>query len=138
MKTILTLAIIAIAPICFAQEGKKKGKGGKGPLPAHVIEKFDTNGDGQLDDAEKSAAKAERKAKMAEMKEVKASYDVNGDGELSDSEKEAFKGFLAQKKIERFDEDGDGTLNAAEQAKADEAVRHMKKHKKGKKGDKKQ
>ncbi len=132
MKTILSLAIIAIAPICFAQEGKKKVKGGKGPLPAHVIEKFDTNGDGKLDDTEKAAAKAERDSKKAEMKEVKDSYDVDGDGQLNDSEKEAFKEFAEQRRIERFDEDGDGALNATEKAKADTAMERRK----GSKGEK--
>lgn len=134
-KTITTLAILAFTPLCFAQGGEKERKGSKKALPSHIIEKYDTDGDGALNETERAAAKEAREARMAEMKQVRDSYDVDGNGELDEAEKEAFKAHVKEKMIERFDADGDGALNADELAKAEEARRHLK-HKKGKKGKK--
>lgn len=67
-------------------------------LPAHacnkaeMLKKFDANGDGQLDDTEKAAAKAAMQAKHAARKaEMLKKYDKNGDGTLDADEKAAAK-----------------------------------------------
>ena len=50
-----------------------------------MIEKFDTDGDGQLNDAEKQVAKEKHRKKMAKR------FDADGDGELSETERNAAK-----------------------------------------------
>ena len=125
MKKLITLAVFALTPVCFAEPGEGK----KGKAPAHVIEKFDVDGDGELSSEERAEAKAFHKAKKEEMKAFRDSYDTNGDGELDAAEEEAFKAAREQKMIERFDKDGDGELNEEEQSAADKAKRHFKKMK---------
>ncbi len=75
----------------------------KAEMKAKFMEKFDTDKDGQISDAEKAAIKAQFEAKQAEMKakfeakkaEMKAKFmekfDTNKDGQLSDEEKAAAK-----------------------------------------------
>ena len=111
--TILSLSILALTPLCFAQGGGDKPKR-KGPPPAHIIEKFDTDGDGELNAAEKTAAKAHREEMKAEIQSIRASYDSDGDGQLTDSEKEAFRAEMKARAIEKFDANGDGQLSAEE------------------------
>lgn len=79
MKTIAAIIIgltFMLTSQTFAEDGDakkpengesgKKGEGKKGERRKKMMEKFDTNGDGKLDEAEKEALKkamAERKAK---------------------------------------------------------------------------
>ena len=62
----------------YGNRGNRQGRGQRGQ---HMLQQFDTDGDGQLSDTEKAAAKAAREAKMLEK------FDTNGDGILSDDEK---------------------------------------------------
>lgn len=103
----------------FAADGEGKGKGpgdgqpgaAKGPragqgFPSReeVLKRFDKNGDGQLDEAEKKAAMAEigpRGGKPGEggmsperKAEFMKRFDKNNDGRLDDSEKAAAKAEL--------------------------------------------
>lgn len=119
-----------------------------------MMKRFDKNGDGQLDDSEKAAAKEAMQGLAgarkpgapgaagagprdpAKMQELIKKYDKNGDGKLDDAEKaEAKKAFgggrpgagkgtpgaggdrLAEM-IKRFDKNGDGKLDDAEKAAA--------------------
>ena len=73
---------------------------------AKFMEKFDANKDGQLDDAEKAAAKADFEAKRAEMKaafekKMLEKFDANKDGQLDDAEKAAAKAEFEKKRAER-------------------------------------
>ncbi len=69
-----------------------KGHGPKGDMHKVMLEKFDANKDGQLDDQEKAAMKAEFEAKHAEMKQkALEKFDANKDGQLDDQEKAAMK-----------------------------------------------
>lgn len=87
--------------------------------------KFDVDGDGKLNDAERQAAREAHKQRKLER------MDTNGDGEISDTEKAAAKEKHREKMVKRFDKDGDGKLNdsereAAKAARAKFKERHHK------------
>lgn len=77
------------------------GPGGNGPGREAMMKKFDKNGDGQLDDTEKAAARAamgERGSKPGEgamsperREAFMKKFDKNGDGKLDDTERSAAK-----------------------------------------------
>ena len=87
-----------------------------------VLEKFDTDGDGELSDGEKKAMYAswkERtedwKKKAAERKkEFMIKYDKDGDGKLDDKEKSALGAVLTGKLLDKIDKNDDGKLNVDE------------------------
>lgn len=93
--TVLAIAL-GLSASAFAAEGGGQGapgKGGKGGKwarrgvepPAKVVEKFDTNGDGQIDEAERQAIRETVKARILEK------FDANGDGQLDKAERQALR-----------------------------------------------
>jgi Ca2+-binding EF-hand superfamily protein len=102
-----------------------------------LIQRFDKNGDGRLDEDEKAAAHAEMRREgkgegerggRAEMrKKLLKRFDKNGDGKLNEAERaeaeKAVKQFKERRDefLKRFDKDGDGTLNDEERAAAEKA-----------------
>ena len=93
MKNTLVVALIAALPL-LAQEAPAHW-GANGEMPARpkarpdmhrrMLEKYDTNKDGTLDEQEKAAMKADMHRRMLEK------FDTNGDGTLDDEEKKAMK-----------------------------------------------
>jgi Ca2+-binding EF-hand superfamily protein len=77
-------------------QGHRGGPGGhRGGPPAELIEKFDVDGDGQLNQAEREAAHEQMKAQaQAKKAEFIAKFDSDGDGELNQAEREAAKAEL--------------------------------------------
>lgn len=76
--------------------GKRGGEGrgdGQGPRFERLLERFDTDGDGTVSDAEKDAAKAQREVQQAERAQE-----------------------MATRMLERFDADENGALDATELA----------------------
>ena len=71
---LLTLAVCAglfvpAASAAGSQQGKSKGKQGMSPeMRQKILEQFDADGDGKLNDTEKAAAQAERQKMMDERK----------------------------------------------------------------------
>ncbi len=66
--------------------------GHKGDMHKRMLEKFDANKDGQLDDQEKAAMKAEFDARHAERKaKFMEKFATNKDGQLDEQEKAAVK-----------------------------------------------
>ena len=91
------------------RRGERVGRGRRG---GRMMERFDQNADGQLDDAERTAMMQERAGRMIERN------DTDGDGALSRAELEAIQGpgrrFLGSDS--GADANGDGTLTSAELA----------------------
>lgn len=80
-----------------------------------VMEKFDTNKDGKLDDAERAQAKAAFEAKHEAMKQERlAKYDANKDGKLDDAERGAMRSAKVARQFKRLDVNGDGKLTLDE------------------------
>jgi len=144
LRTVVAMLVAAgLVGVVIAEEGKegcdgKKGEGHKGgPDKAELLKKFDKDGDGKLNDAEKAEMKkafeARREAEMLKK------FDKDGDGKLSDAEKEEMEKARAARKakfeaamLKKFDKDGDGKLSDAER---EEAKKAMGEHHKGKKGE---
>ncbi len=125
MKTkplIIIAAAFGIVGSAYAEEAKPDREQRK--LPPEVIAKFDKDGDGELNEEERAAAKAEREEKMKEKKqEMIAKFDKDGDGELNEEERKAARAAGKQMMLEKFDKDGDGTLNDDEKAAMREAMK---------------
>lgn len=147
-----------------APPGDHEGRLGK----KRVIEQFDKDGDGKLNEEEKAEAMAALKDKMGDAtpeqirERLKEHFDADGDGKLNDEERAKLeehlkkmqenKGegdggkhpmlerFLERQKA-RFDKDGDGELNEAERKEAKEAFEKFMKERKAMKregGEKKE
>ena len=86
MKTkplIIIAAAFGIVGSAYAEEAKPDREHRK--LPREIVEKFDTDGDGKLNEEERKAARAARKQMMLEK------FDKDGDGTLNDDEKAAMR-----------------------------------------------
>jgi len=95
-----------------------------GPLSTarlDALQKYDLNGNGELDVAEKEQMESERKARVVALKaRINAPYDRNGNGVLEPNEEQtmqadrdklsAFKGAA----LRRYDANHDGVLDPAE------------------------
>ena len=128
MKTKLTILLTALgltASLASARGGRPgHGTGSPRPLPADVLEKYDTDGDGVLSDAEKAAMRAAMEAERAAARaEFIAKYDADGDGVLNAEERAAARAAMEAEKLaaltEKFnalDTDASGGLSAEEWA----------------------
>ena len=114
-KSFLLTSLFALGSITLAQAKPGEGKGKRPHLSeekkAELIQKFDADGDGELNEEERGNAREAMKAEML------AKYDTDGDGELSKEEKTAaFKARM----LEKYDTDGDGEISEDERAAARE------------------
>ncbi|MEQ8937131.1 MAG: hypothetical protein RLT30_00345, partial [Gammaproteobacteria bacterium] len=105
IATALALSLLA-APAMADETDEKRAK-----WREHV-QKFDRDGDGQLNNAERQALKESRRAKMLEK------FDTDGDGQLNNAERQVLKESRRAKMLEKFDIDGDGQLNDREKQAA--------------------
>ena len=110
------------------------------PGDAAIIQRYDTNKDGRLDDAEVAAVKeqtlmAGQEDKMAKrermeerQKEWLVEFDTNKDGKLDAAEKTAMEATVRARMekrpqmMKRLDTDGDGKLSDAEWAAARDKI----------------
>lgn len=134
MKTTrLTISAISSALVIImtasAEDGNKKGKG-KESSPQRILEKFDKDGDGKLNESERNElekAKSQRRdgnqAKMLER------FDSDKDGSLSPEEKKAAMPTIKKERkeiheaaLKQFDKDGDGKLSPEERKGAKEWI----------------
>jgi len=118
MKTKSLIGIAAafgLAGAAHAEQGKPQRAERK--LPPEIIEKFDKDGDGKLNDDERKAARAGREEMMQARKaEMLKKFDKDGDGKLSDEERAAMREERKKMILEKFDKDKDGELSDEEKA----------------------
>ena len=88
---------------------------------------------GKSDDSpDKSAMRAEWKAKHVEMKkEMIAKYDTNKDGKLDESERAVMKSERAEAAFKKLDTDGNGQISLSEFKAGKQFARHGGKHHRG-------
>ena len=128
-------AALAMIMTASAEDGDKKGNRlegqGKRALPQRILEKFDTDGDGKLNESEKSEVKKamtqrrdENQAKML------SRFDSDKDGTLSPEEKKSAAPTIKKERkeihqaaLKQFDKDGDGKLSPEEREGAREWVK---------------
>ena len=87
---------------------------------AELLQRYDTNGDGKLDEDELAAAHetmlksgggaGERAGKVRAL--LLKRFDQNGDGRLDETERATMRSYF----LARFDKDGDGRLDDTERA----------------------
>ncbi len=124
MKTntmIVIAAAFGLAGAAHAEEPRKDRP--HRDIPPEVIEKFDKDGDGKLNEEERQAARAAGKERMeAKRKEMIAKFDKDGDGKLSEEEEQAMREARRKMMMEKFDKDGDGELSDDEKAEMRKAM----------------
>lgn len=126
MKTKLLIIIAATFGLLGAANAQAaKPDRPERKLPPEILEKFDKDGDGKLNEEERAAAKAAREEMMeARKKEMLEKFDKDGDGKLNEEERAAAQEARKQMMLEKFDKDGDGELNDDEKAAMKEAMKH--------------
>lgn len=126
MKTkslIVAMATMGLIGISQAEEGKKDRPQRK--LPPEIIEKFDKDGDGELNEDERKAAREAHGDRMkAWRKGMIEKFDKDGDGKLNEEESKAARAEGKARMLKRFDKDGDGTLNDDEKAEMRKEMNH--------------
>lgn len=136
------LALALSGSVALAQDGgdtnappkMKKQK----PSQEEMLKRFDTDGDGQLSEVEKTAmheamrGQHERgrpdgpRGNRPDREEIMKRFDADGDGVLSETEREAMRAERDRRREEhmkRFDADGDGQLSEAERTTMRETLR---------------
>jgi hypothetical protein len=113
MLTKLKLALLISGPLVAG--ATTYAIAGDGPGKAQAIEKFDVNGDGKLDDAERAELKAAFQARRAEHRQAMlARYDANKDGTLDAGERTAMRDGVLTERFQAMDKNGDGALSLDE------------------------
>lgn len=113
MLTKLKLALLIAAPLVAG--ATTYAIAGNGPGHDRLIEKFDKNGDGKLDEAERAQMKAAFEAQRAERhREMLARFDTNHDGTLDAAERAAMRDARATERFRAMDKNGDGQLSLDE------------------------
>lgn len=128
MLTKLKLSLLLATPLVAGAATYAAAQGDH--APADVIKKFDTNGDGVLDDAERAQKKAAWKARRAERRqEALTRYDANKDGTLDPAERQAMRDDRLASRFQKLDANGDGKLTLDEfKAGADQGFHGRRGH----------
>lgn len=112
IKTLILLAATLLA-LPAAEGGKGQGDAGmhRGQIRQRVMERFDTDGDHRISEAERAAAKAACLEK----------WDADDDGKLSEAERAAARAAFSARMKEnhpklfaKLDKDGDGVISREE------------------------
>jgi hypothetical protein len=114
MLTKLKLAMLISAPL-IAGAATYAAAQGSAPSRETLIQKFDKNGDGVLDDAERADMKAAFAAKHAARRQAMLDkYDTNKDGKLEPAERAAMRDDLMTRRFQKLDANGDGVVSLDE------------------------
>ncbi len=123
----MTLITLALAGTLAAQAQDAPRRENRGPrqVPPAVLEEFDKDGDGKLNDEESKAAREAMQAKREEArKKMIAEFDKDGDGKLNDEESKAAREAMQAKRkalVEKYDANKNGRLDPEEVKAAREA-----------------
>ncbi len=124
LALVASLSLLTGAAGIAAAHGGGDG-GGTGNHKAELLAKYDANGDGKLDDAEKAKMKADFQAKRAVRKaERLAKFDTNKDGKLEPAERQAMRAERSAERFAKLDTNGDGMLSKDEFAAGAEMHGH--------------
>lgn len=123
-KLTIALALFgSVAGIGVAAADGFRGGAGR----AEIIQKYDLNKDGKLDDGEKAAMRADFKAKFEQKRaEMISKFDTNKDGKLDDAEKAAMRDALATERFQKLDTNKDGVLSLDEFKAGKVAMHHAR------------
>ena len=114
MITKFKLMIASTALAVGGLSGFAFAKGHMGPRK-ELIEKFDANKDGKLDDAEKTKLRDAKQAMFAQRKAAKlAEFDANKDGKLDDGERQVMDDERVAKRFAMLDSNKDGAITLDE------------------------
>jgi Ca2+-binding EF-hand superfamily protein len=118
---VASLVVAGAATAAFAHGGGGKGMRHHGAM----LEKFDANKDGKLDDAEKAKAMEARKAMFAQKRAgMLARFDTNKDGTLDDSERAAMRNARIEERFAKLDANKDGAISLDEMKAAKPQGKH--------------
>jgi len=111
-KIKLALALTATLVGGAATFAAANNGGGDGGGRQARLQKYDTNGDGKLDDSEKAVMRADFKAKRTAMKQkMLEKYDINNDGKLDKQERTAMRHDRMVQSFKKLDANGDGVVS---------------------------
>jgi EF hand/Synaphin protein len=114
MLTKMKVALALCGTLLVGGLAAAQGIGG-GSGKAGVMQKYDANGDGKLDDGERAKLHADMKAKREAMKaDMLAKYDINKDGKLDKTERAVMKNERAEVAFKKADTNNDGQLSLDE------------------------
>jgi hypothetical protein len=95
-----------------------------GARKAEMLAKYDTNHNGTLDPDERTALRADMRARFeARRAELVKKYDTNGDGTLDQGERTAMRDAMVKERFAKLDTNQDGALSLDE-FEAGHAHRH--------------
>lgn len=115
MLTKLKLALAIAAPLVAGAATYAAAQGPGPERKAEMLQKFDQNADGQLDDAERAKMKEAFAAKRAARhQEMLQKFDANRDGQLDKTERLAMHDAKAAERFQKLDKNGDGALSLDE------------------------